>query len=161
MTESSPSADAPAGGAQPAHAAEPAPSSGGFSFTDDGCRLELQVGGLLVVACVFLWQFLPGITNGGMSVCAFGWLIGALLIVVGAPIQAWQARTAGRPGYPWKLGLALVFFGGFMLWDLRYREVPSGPLILHQTALMMVSPGLWILLWWPLARTRLAGTDGD
>lgn len=112
-----------------------------------------------MVACVFLWQFLPGITNGGMSICAFGWLIGALLIGVGAPIQAWQARTAGRPGFPWKLGLALVFFGGFMLWDLRYREVPSGPLILHQTALMMVSPGLWILLWWPLARTRPADAD--
>jgi hypothetical protein len=128
------------------------------TFTDDGCRLEVRVGALLAIASVFLWQFLPGFVNGGTTVCAFGWLAGTILVVAGIPIQALQARS-GRPGYPWKLGLALCALGGAMLWDLRFRDAPGAPLHLHQTAMMLSAPGLWIMLWWPVSRLRRSADD--
>ena len=80
-------------------------------------------------------------------------LAGMALLAAGVPIQAVEAR-AGRPGYPWKLGLALAGFGACMLWDLRFRDAPGLPVQLHQTAILMAAPGAWILLWWPVARRR-------
>ena len=136
MTETAPAADR-----------KPEDEKPGFVFTDPGCRTEVRVGALLVLAAVFLWLWW-GPQNSSRL-----YLVGAPLLLVGIPIQAIQ-RRAGRPGYPWKLGLALAI-GGCAMWpDLRYQEVVDG--VQRVTSVQPVAPllafaGLWILLWWPIA----------
>jgi hypothetical protein len=137
---------------QPAAPAESAPPSA-FCFTDPGCRTEVRLGALIVLAAVFLWLFF------GPTFCSRLYLVGAPLLLIGIPIQAIQARRDGRPGYPWKLGLALTLGGGFMWPDLRYREIIGGPVHVQEIAPLLLAAGVWILLWWPLARTRSAGSS--
>jgi len=134
-------------------AEQPAPTAASaFCFTDPGCRTEVRLGALIVLAAVFLWLFF------GPTVCSRLYLIGAPLLLIGIPIQAIQARRDGRPGYPWKLGLALTIGGGFMWPDLRYREIIGGPVYVQEIAPLLLAAGAWILLWWPLARTRVVSS---
>ena len=118
-----------------------------FTFTDDGCRTEVRLGGLLVAAGVFLWLWLGPPLAG--SLCG----IGMLLLLVGVPIQAIQGR-AGRPGYPWKLGLGMTILGLAMWPDLIYRLHPDGPAAVQELVWFLAGSGLWILAWWPLSRPR-------
>src|SRR5687767_9889263 len=133
----------------PAAQAEPAKSSGSaFCFTDPGCRTEVRLGALIILAAVFLWLFF------GPTVCSRLYLLGAPLLFIGIPIQAIQARRAGRPGYPWKLGVVLTIGGGLMWPDLRYREVIGGPVYVQEIAPLLLAAGVWIMAWWPIARSR-------
>lgn len=116
----------------------------GFTFTDDGCRTELRVGALLILAAVFLWLWLGPPTSMKL------FLAGVPLLIIGVPLQAFQALK-GRPGFPWKLGLTLAFGGLAMLPDLTYRESIDGGLRVQQIGPMLVLAGVWILAWWPLA----------
>jgi hypothetical protein len=117
----------------------------GFTFTDDGCRTELRIGALLLLAAVFLWLFL------GPARSAMIFMLGVPLLAIGAPLQAWQGRTQGRPGYPWKLAIAFTVLGAFMWPDMLYRDVPGGPVGVQPMAPMMLGSGLWLLLWWPVS----------
>jgi len=123
-----------------------------ITVTDPGCRTDVRLGGLLVMAAVFLWLF------AGPALSAKGLLLGGLLLLVGIPLQAFQAR-GGRPGYPWKMGLAFTVLGLAMIPDLRYRTVPGGPVDVQIMAPALAVAGAWILLWWPLARTRTTAVE--
>jgi hypothetical protein len=136
-TESSTPAKAPASSA-----------SSGFCFTDPGCRTEVRLGALIILAAVFLWLWL------GPTMSSRLYLIGAPLLLIGIPIQAIQARRDGRPGYPWKLGLAMAIGGALMWPDLRYRESPTGPVYVQEVSPLLLAAGVWILAWWPFARSR-------
>ncbi len=116
----------------------------GFTFTEDGCRTELRLGALLLMAGVFLWAFLGPQKSS--------WLViaGIPLLLLGVPLQAFQARK-GRPGFPWKVGLSFAALGLSMCYDLRYREAVGGPLHIQPVAYYLLLAGLWILAWWPLA----------
>lgn len=136
----------------PAAPAPPEPAkaqASAFCFTDPGCRTEVRLGALIILAAVFLWLFL------GPTVCSRLYLIGAPLLLVGIPIQALQARRDGRPGYPWKLGLALTIGGALMWPDLRYRETIGGPVYVQEIAPLLLAAGVWIMAWWPVARSRV------
>lgn len=134
--------------------------SAGFMFTDPGCRTEVRLGALLVLAAVFLWLFLGPVT------CSRIFLIGGPLLLIGVPIQAFQARRDGRPGFPWKLGLIMTMGGLVMAWggviglpDLRYREMVTGPVETQPVGPLLAAAGLWILAWWPMARSRRQETN--
>ena len=146
-----------------------------FTFTDAGCRSEVRLGALLVLAAVFLWLWL-GPQKAGML-----YLVGMPLLLVGIPLQAFQARS-GRPGFPWKLGLAFTIGAALMwpdlryrdieaidpgthgsppmlgsldisyLWSgLRYREAWNGPMQVQTVVPLLLAAGVWIVAWWPLA----------
>lgn len=146
MTDAAATPAAPDAAAAPA---QPAPATA-FCFTDPGCRTEVRLGALIILGAVFLWLFF------GPTTCSRLYLLGAPLLLVGIPIQAFQAWRDGRPGYPWKLGLALTLGGAFMWPDLRYRESISGPVHVQEIAPLLLAAGVWILAWWPLARLRSA-----
>lgn len=133
---------APAAPTPPAPAAPAKPSP--WRFTDPGCRSDLRLGALLVVAGVFLWLF------AGPKLCMLAIIAGAPLFLFGVAAQAVQAR-GGRPGFPWKLGIAMTVFGVAMCWDLRYREAVGQEVKVVANAVVMLAGGLWILLWWPVA----------
>jgi hypothetical protein len=72
----------------------------------------------------------------------------------GVPMQALQSRR-GRPGYPWKLGLALAIGGLVMIPDLRWQEWwdhVRGVVHVQTVAPLLAIAGIWVLLWWPVAR---------
>lgn len=145
MTDSS---DAPTSAAPAEPAAPPKP---GFAFTDPGCRSEIRLGALMVLIGVFMWGWLgPGWAS------PLAWL-GVPLVLVGVVLQVRDAKREGRPGYPWKLGLALGVGGVLMAFDLTYRERYDAALQLQLTAVLLCIPGLWILAWWPVARRAAAG----
>ncbi len=127
---------------------DPKPRWWQVTVTDPGCRTDVRLGGLLVMGSVFLWLF------AGPSLSAKFLMLGAVLLLWGVPAQAFQARK-GRPGYPWKMGLAFALLGLAMTPDLRYREEPGGPLGIQIMAPALAVAGLWILAWWPLARRRV------
>jgi hypothetical protein len=131
---------------EPPRPAEPV--STGFAFTDPGCRTEVRLGALLVLAAVFLWLFF------GPVICSRIFMIGGPLLLIGVPIQALQARRDGRPGYPTKLGLVMAWGGIIGLPDLRYREAVGGPIETQPVGPLLAAAGLWILMWWPVARSR-------
>jgi len=131
----------------PEPAAPPPARSGGFTFTDGGCRTEVRIGGLLVLGAVFLWLWL------GPQWATRLYLVGAPLLLVGIPWQVLQARQ-GRPGYPWKLGLAFTLFAAAMWPDLRYRDDIPGAVDVQTIVPLLGLAGLWILLWWPVAVLR-------
>ena len=136
-----------------APAAEPAKSqASAFCFTDPGCRTEVRLGALIILGAVFLWLFF------GPTFCSRLYLVGAPLLLIGIPIQAIQARRDGRPGYPWKLGLALTIGGALMWPDLRYREIVGGPVHVQEIAPLLLAAGAWIMAWWPVARSRVGST---
>ena len=116
-----------------------------FCFTDPGCRTEVRLGALIILGAVFLWLFF------GPTFCSRLYMVGAPLLLIGIPIQALQSRQ-GRPGYPWKLGLAITIGGSLMWPDLRYREVIGGPVHVQEIAPLLLAAGLWILVWWPVAK---------
>lgn len=119
-----------------------------FTFTDGGCRTEVRLGLLLMLAAVFLWLWL------GPTLSARLYLLGAPLLLVGIPLQAWQSRTMGRPGYPLKIGVILAI-GGLLMWpDVLYRETVDGPLGVQPMAPLLVLPGLWIIAWSWFARAQ-------
>jgi hypothetical protein len=136
-----------------ADAPSPAPAeqkkaSAGFAFTDPGCRSDVRLGALLILAAVFLWLWLGPTTASRL------YLLGAPLMLWGVPWQALQARRDGRPGFPWKLGLAMAIGGAVMWPDLRYREAPGAAVQVQEVAPLLLAAGLWILAWWPIARSR-------
>ena len=142
MTDTIPPAEPPdAPPAQP-----PAPDSG-FCFTDPGCRTDVRVGALLVLAAVFLWLW------WGPTVSSRIYLVGVPFLLAGVPLQAFEARRSGRPGYPLKLGLVLLIGGGLMWPDLCYREQVGQALHVQEVAPLLVCAGAWMVGWWPLART--------
>jgi hypothetical protein len=152
MTDAAPTASATA----PAPVA-PAKSPGGsgFTFTDGGCRTEVRLGGLLVLGAVFLWLWL------GPQWATRLYLVGAPLLAIGIPWQAFDARK-GRPGYPWKLGIAFAVFAACMYPDLRYRDDVPGDIHVQTVVPLLGVAGAWILAWWPVAvmlrRTHLRET---
>lgn len=145
----------PALPAAPAASSAPAPAAQaevtGFAFTDPGCRSDLRLGALIVLGAVFLWLW------WGPSASSRLYLAGAALLLLSVPMQAFQARTQNRPGYPWKLGLAMALGGGVMWPDLRYREIAGGPVHVQEVAPLLLFAGAWILAWWPLARSGRGG----
>lgn len=154
MTETATAAPAPSA------SAAAVPQASGFVFTDPGCRTEIRVGALLVLAAVFLWLFL------GPVMCSRIYLLGAPLLLIGVPIQALQARRDGRPGFPWKLGLTMTIGGLVMAWggliglpDLRFREQMTGPVQTQPVGPLLAAAGIWILIWWPVARSRRQETN--
>ncbi len=157
MTAASPPAAAPdptpASGAQPEGAAQEASESTGFAFTDPGCRSDVRLGALIVLGAVFLWLW------WGPSASSRLYLSGAALLLFGVPLQAFQSRRDARPGYPWKLGLAMAIGGGVMWPDLRYRDIAGGPVHVQEVAPLLLIAGAWILAWWPLARFGSAKTS--
>lgn len=118
----------------------------GFTFTDPGCRTEIRLGTLLILAAVFLWLWL------GPSTSSLLYFIGLPLVLVGVPLQALQGRRFGRPGYPLKLGLTLSLGGLAMVPDLLYREIAGGEWHVQPVAPMLIVAGVWMLVWWPVSR---------
>jgi hypothetical protein len=126
--------------------AAPTPSRWNVTFTDDGCRTEVRLGALIILIAVFLWLWFGPATSAKIFMC------GVPFLLVGIPVQAIQALRYQRPGYPWKLGLAMTFMGLAMWHDLRFREWPGDPVRVLDVAPMLTAAGGWILLWWPIAR---------
>ncbi len=124
----------------------PAPAKISFAFTDAGCRTEIRVGALLVLVGVFMWGWL-----GPAWASPLAWL-GVPLVLVGVVLQIRDGHRLGRPGYPWKLGIAMGIFGLIMASDLTYRERFDGPLAVQLTAILLVIPGVWMLAGWPMYR---------
>ena len=159
MTDDAPIAPAAGSATQPpvapadVAAADIKSSSAGFAFTDPGCRTDVRLGALLILAAVFLWLWLGPTTASRL------YLIGAPLLLWGVPWQALQARRDGRPGFPWKLGLAMAIGGAVMWPDLRYREAPGGPVYVQEVAPLLLAAGVWILAWWPIARSRRSSSS--
>ena len=71
---------------------------------------------------MFLWLWLGPTKSNYLN------LVGIALTLVGVPLQVWDARRIGRPGYPWKLGITLAALNLVMWKDLLYRERYDGPL---------------------------------
>ena len=123
--------------------------SQGFTFTDPGCRSDIRIGALLVCAAAFLWQFL------GPQKAMMPMLVGVPLLLIGVPLQAMQVRKGLRPGYPWKLGVAMTIIGALMFPQQLYQER-------FDAAVEVVMPwipgflfcGIWILAWLPVARPQ-------
>lgn len=130
----------PAPPAQPAPPAPP-PRRPWLQFTHPGCRSELRVGALLVLAGTFLWNF------AGPSLSMKLALAGLPLLAIGAVLQALRETR----GYPWRLALAMLILGLPMCWDFRYREVPGGEVQVLLIGPILAVAGGWLVLWWPLA----------
>ena len=115
-----------------------------FAFTDPGCRTDIRAGALLILGAVFLWLWF------GPQTSAKIYLVGAPLLLWGVPWQAIQAR-GGRPGFPWKLGVAMTALGMAMWPGLRFQNGPGEPMEVQIIAPLLTAAGAWILLWWPVA----------
>lgn len=126
--------------------AAPTPKKPGFAFTDPGCRSDVRVGSLLVLAALFLWLWF------GPQTSARIFLAGIPLLLWGIPWQAIQGWRQRRPGYPWKLGLAMTAMGIATWVDLRFRETPTAAIQVQIIAPLLTGAGAWILLWWPVSR---------
>ena len=153
MTDAAPDAPVPAGPSPTPTTTDQKPPSAGFAFTDPGCRTDVRLGALLILAAVFLWLWLGPTTASRL------YMVGAPLLLWGVPWQALQARRDGRPGFPWKLGLAMAIGGAVMWPDLRYREAPGGPVYVQEVAPLLLAAGVWILAWWPIARSRRSSSS--
>ncbi len=121
-----------------------------FTFTDDGCRSEIRVGALLILAAVFLWLWLGPAWSSRL------YFIGLPLLLIGVPLQVRDQRRIARPGFPLKLGLVFALGGALMWPDLLYRESVGGDVSVQPVAPLLVVAGLWILAWWPVSRLRPA-----
>jgi len=125
----------------PAAAPAPAPRKAWLQFTHPGCRTELRVGALLVLAGTFLWNF------AGPSLSVKLAIVGLPLLAVGTVLQA----VRGTRGYPWRLAIAMLILGLPMCWDFRYRDIPGGELHVLLIGPILAVAGAWLALWWPLA----------
>lgn len=128
-----------------------------FCFTDPGCRTEVRLGALLTIGPIFLWMWL------GPDKAVWLLVAGLPLLWIGTVLQAREARSAQRPGYPWKLGLAFAVLGALMIPDQMSRVVPGGALSFQLQAPALCLSGLWILSWWFYARSAssAAGSERD
>lgn len=124
----------------------PKPRKAWLQFTHPGCRTELRVGALLVLAGTFLWNF------AGPSLAMKLALAGLPLLAIGAVLQALK----GTQGYPWRLAVAMLLLGLPMCWDFRYRDLPGGPVHLLLIGPILAVSGAWLALWWPLAARNQA-----
>ena len=130
-------------------------SKPGFTFTKDGCRTEIRVGALLLLAGIFFWLFL------GPATCTKICLVGLVAILIGVPLQALDAKKYNRPGYPKLLGWIFTIGGLAMLPDLCYRESIGGPLQIQIIGPLIVIAGVWMLAWMPVARFSGAQANGE
>ena len=121
----------------------PTESKSSLVFTEPGCRTELRVGALLVLAGTFLWNFV------GPAMAIKIAIVGLPLVLVGTVLQALGVGT--KQGFPWKLGLSMLILGGAMCYDFRYRDVPGGPIAIVLVGPLLASAGVWITAWWPVA----------
>ena len=132
-------------------AALPAPRKAWLVFTEPGCRTELRVGALLVLAGTFLWNF------AGPALAMKLAVLGLPLLAIGTVLQV---RTPAA--FPWRMGLAMLLLGGAMCWDFRYRDAPGTPVSMLLIGPILASAGAWLLLWWPVAlviRRRRAAVE--
>ena len=129
--------------------AEKKPKKPSWTFTDDGCRWEVRLSLLVMLAAVFLWLFLSPPRSAPL------YFIALPVFMVGVVIQAIQGRKQGRPGYPLKIGVILTAIGLLSIPGALYRETVDGPLGIQPMVLLMLFPGIWILGCWPFSRQRL------
>lgn len=122
----------------------PAPRRAWLQFTLPGCRTELRVGALLVLAGTFLWNF------AGPALAMKLAILGLPLLAVGAVLQALLSARQGVDAYPWKLALAMLVLGLPMCWDFRYRDVPGEAVQLLLVGPILAIAGAWLALWWPV-----------
>jgi hypothetical protein len=132
---------------QPPPAGEQPPRRAWLQFTFPGCRSELRLGALLVLAGTFLWNF------AGPSLAMRLAVIGLPLLVVGAMLQALKESRQGIDAYPWKLAVAMLLLGVPMCWDFRYRDAPGTPVSMLLIGPILASAGAWLLLWWPVSHS--------
>jgi hypothetical protein len=123
-----------------------------LQFTLPGCRTELRLGALLVLAGAFLWNF------AGPALAMKLAILGLPLLAVGAALQALLSARRGIDAYPWKLAVAMLILGVPMCWDVRYRDVPGEAVQLLLVGPILALAGAWLALWWPvdLISRRLA-----
>lgn len=117
-----------------------------FTFTDDGCRIEIRIGTLLVLAAVFVWLWLGPAVSQKLAI------VGIPAVLIGVVLQVRDRLRLGRPGFPWKIGIALAFGGLAMTADLSYREAVGGALQFQEVGPLLLIPGVWMLGWWPVDR---------
>lgn len=120
----------------------------GWTFTDDGCRWDVRLALFVMLLAVFLWLWLTPPRSAPL------YLLASPFFMVGVVLQAWQGRTRQRPGYPLKLGIILTVLGLLMIPDALYRERVDGPLGIQPMALLVLFPGIWILMCWPLRHLK-------
>lgn len=137
---------------QPAPQPQPAPEAPRrpwLQFTLPGCRTELRLGALLVLAGTFLWNF------AGPSLAMKLAVVGLPLLVVGAALQALLSARQGVDAYPWKLAVAMLILGVPMCFDFRYRDAPGAEVQLLLVGPILAVAGGWLALWWPVSVMNL------
>lgn len=137
---------------QPAPLPQPAPEAPRrpwLQFTLPGCRTELRLGALLVLAGTFLWNF------AGPSLAMKLAIVGLPLLVVGAALQALLSARQGVDAYPWKLAVAMLLLGVPMCFDFRYRDAPGAEVQLLLVGPILAVAGGWLALWWPVSAMNL------
>lgn len=118
-----------------------------LQFTLPGCRTELRIGALLVLAGTFLWNF------AGPTLAIRIAVLGLPLLAAGAVLQALQARRTPE-SYPWKLAVAMLVLGLPMCWDFRFRDAPGEPVQMLLVGPILAASGAWLALWWAVAALR-------
>ncbi len=134
---------------QPQPSAPDAPRRPLLQFTLPGCRTELRLGALLVLAGTFLWNF------AGPALAMKLAVVGLPLLIVGAALQALRSSRQGVDAYPWKLAVAMLILGVPMCWDFRYRDAPGAAVQVLLVGPILAIAGAWLALWWPVAAMNL------
>lgn len=127
----------------------PAAPRGGLQFTSPGCRTELRLGALFVLAGTFLWNF------AGPALAIKLALIGLPLLLIGTVLQALLSSRRGIDAYPWKLAVAMLILGVPMIFDFRYRDAPGAEVQVLLVGPILAIAGGWLALWWPVAALAL------
>ncbi len=128
---------------------QPAPRRSWLQFTMPGCRTELRLGALLVLAGSFLWNF------AGPALAMKLAVVGLPLLIIGAALQAVVTSRQGIDAYPWKLAVAMLVLGLPMCWDFRFRDAPGGPIHILLVGPILAVAGAWLALWWPVSAMNL------
>jgi len=119
-----------------------------LQFTLPGCRTELRLGALLVLAGTFLWNFV------GPAVAIKIAILGLPLVLVGAITQTLAARR-GVDAYPWKMAVAMLALGVPMCFDFRYRDAPGDTVHILLVGPFLAASGAWLAIWWPISAILL------